>query len=112
MGSWRSYRTCRRYPKTINNSPEGHKIMLSVKSIPLLVLATTFHLLTGCSHQPKVYDCYTINKTRFCIEVPVSEQLKECVDRQQAIFRGQESSLPAYCDKFKDEPDMNRVIQR
>lgn len=80
-----------------------------LKTIKILIPTLIF---TSCASQPKVLDCFKINGFQFCREISEEEQFQECVKIQQGIYRGFEISLPARCDKFKNRPEMNKVIKQ
>jgi hypothetical protein len=86
--------------------------MLNVNKVLLLTLIGSLPFLTGCSHDNHVKDCYTINQQEYCRELGDEEEFKECVDIQQAIFRGFERELPAHCYKYENMYGMTHVIER
>lgn len=90
---------------SVSSSPEAALIFYMKK---LLV----FLLLTSCSTAPTEHDCKTINGRPYCRILNEDEQILECIEIQQAIFRGQEATLPAYCDKYKNRYEMTHFIKR
>lgn len=85
--------------------------MLNVSKVLLLTYIGSLPLYS-CTTTQKQLDCYKINGREYCREKTSEDDLEECIQMQQAIYRGQEATLPFRCDKFKDRYQMTHVVKR